>query len=583
MLTADSQAEPMPPAADRSAFETALMPETGLRQAPSATNSTQAYTPDRLDNTLKKTRSTNGFAAICVCAVAGSILGLSAPGFDQSMIAWFGLTPLLVATFSAQSQRQAFVRAFVFGACYNLVYLQFLLTLNSAWAWLSPANTGLTAAFWWLVCAIHQGVVFGIFAVIVRKIPLTCCWIPELVAKKTFAEDVHPVSNSLRSTNVLHWPIMFVVPLLWVVMLNKIGNSPLVLGIPWTMLEYSQYKNLELIQIAKFTGGIGIGALLVMVNTALFAIGISQSKSFSCTVKPFRSSFSAISSGLWIAIIVAGVIAYGSQTLHKSERTPSRSIPVSMIQGNISGKADGSKAVQIVERYLTMSAQAPRGLCVWTEWVFPMHLACGDQAVIGLSTLAKMQGQTWLVGALEKDSAGHNYNMVCALTEEGKLVEPRYRKRMLVPFLEHMPELISKTPLQNLVSTISPGEVDLQPGKHANVMKLKQASVGSLICLEVVSPELVNDSIRDGAELLADLSNTSWYHSPQVGRQMIAFSVMRAVETSRTVLFSTTIGPSAIVDPQGRLLAASNPRNATILKTNVPLNTEITPFVRWFH
>ena len=502
--------------------------------------------------------------AFAVCAVSGSVLALSSPGFDQSYVAWFGLVPFLFATFSSRTILQSFNRAFVFGAAYTMTYGHWLLSLHPAWSWLSPAYIGFTATFWWLICALHQGIVFGAMAAIMRKLPLNSGWFLEFNKR-------------------VKLPILVVFPLLWVVMLNKLANCPVTLGFPWTMVEYSQYKNLELLQAAKFIGGIGIGALIVLVNTALFTSVVNVFPKLAPSLPPLKSRFSAIVSSVWVALLLVGFLNSGKSNLTNEGYIAPKTIPVSLLQGNLSGKADGSKPVEVISRYLNLSAQAPRGLCVWTEWVLPIDLAqTNDKTIEGLLTLANLQGQSWLLGALQTDEQRNTFNAVCALTSDGKMVETVYRKRFLVPFLEHLPEWVSKTPLKTVVSTLAPGEVDLQPGVSSSVMALPNAKVGSLICLEVVKPELVNESVRDGAEILADLSNTSWYRSPLPGRQMIAFSVLRAVETSRTVLFSTTTGPSAIIAPSGKIIAETQPRTTAILSKEVPVSSEITPFVRWF-
>lgn len=502
--------------------------------------------------------------ALCLSAVFGAVLALSAPGFEQSYIAWVGLIPFLFATFTSRTVLQAFNRAFAFGAAYTLTYGHWLLSLNPAWSWISPDYIGLTAAFWWIVCALHQGTVFGVIAVILRKLPMSSGWFPE------FEKGIKI-------------PIIVAFPLLWVLMLNKVANCPATLGFPWTMLEYSQYRNLELIQAAKFVGGIGIGALIVLVNTVLFSTIINLFPRTSHGITSMRSPFAAIMSLSWVVLIVLGLLRYGQTSLHETALHSPRTLPVTLLQGNLSGKADGARPVDIMSRYLSLASQAPPGLCVWTEWVLPINLARpSDDTIKGLLTLAQMQKQSWLLGALEKDKLGNTYNAVCGMTDGCEMAKPVYRKRFLVPFLEHLPEWVSKSPLRSLVSTLAPGEVDLQPGTSPNVMNIAEANIGSLICLEVVQPELVNDSVRDGAEVLVDLSNTSWYDSPLPGRQMIAFSVLRAVETSRAVLFSTTVGPSSIIHPNGKIIAETKPRTTAIVNKRVPLNSEITPFVRWF-
>lgn len=511
----------------------------------------------------------NETGILALCALSGAALSLSAPGFDQWYLAWVGVVPLFVLIFAASSGREAFLRSFVFGTAYNLVYLHFILTLKAPMVAVPPLAA---AVFWWLVCSTHQGIVFGIFGLILRKIPLTCHPAPEKIPQ---------FDRELKLKEVWHLPVMLIAPALWVLMLNKVGNSPLVLGIPWTMLEYSQYQNVELIQIAKIFGGIGVGALIIAVNVAVFSVCISLSKRFAdCRVIPYRSKTTAGLASLAMVFLLMAVTSYGKSCLTQAADTASRSITVSILQGNLTSKAHGARPRDVAERYLNMCAKAPPGLCLWTEWALPLHLAEQKSILDGLIAIARDQKQTWLVGALERGDAQKSYNSVCAL-HDGKLAEPVYRKRLLVPFLEHMPGWMADPGLKDLLN-IAPGRIDLQPGSAPNVMKLNTTSIGALVCLEVVSPELVCQSVRDGADILTDLSNTTWFHSTTAGRHMIAQSALRAAETSRTTVFSTTTGPSAIIDPNGRILEITQPNTVKLVSKTVPLATEITPFVRWF-
>lgn len=536
----------------------------------SSTSSTRHRTPitSETQSFGRKTKSVwrAQAPAVAMCAIAGAFLGLSAPGLDQGFIAWFGVAPLFAFIFAAGSTKTAFARAFVFGACYNMVYLHWFLTLDPAWAWFSPKYTALTATFWWLFASFHQGTIFGVFAILARKIPLKI--------------------NSIRSDAL---PTLFALPLLWVLLFNKLGNHPMFFGIPWSMLEYSQYQNIELLQIAKFIGGIGIGATIVMCNTALFLVFVTLMRRTTTLIDGngilkmarYPSKRECVASMCVVSLLLAVIFGYGHNAVANSTKTDEKPVVISILQGNLAGSIHGATSAEVVTRYVKMSERAPLGICLWTEWVLPISMNENKAILDLLLTLSKSHNQDWLIGALEREGK-NTYNVVCGLTSAGQAVEPTYRKRYLVPFGEYIPPWLADCGIQGLIATSSPNRCNLRAGTAANVIKLNRGSAGVAICLEVVSPELVNDSVRSGAEIITDLSNTTWFHSPNVGQQLIAFSVMRAAETSRSVSFSTTTGPSAIIAPTGRILGRTKPHQEEVLSRSTSRRTDITPFVRWF-
>src|ERR1700691_6104488 len=65
-----------------------------------------------------------------ICLTTGAFLGLSAPGINLWLIAWFGLTPLLLLIADSKNGWQAAWRGLIFGTAYNLVYLNWYLGLQ---------------------------------------------------------------------------------------------------------------------------------------------------------------------------------------------------------------------------------------------------------------------------------------------------------------------------------------------------------------------------------------------------------------------------------------------------------------------
>jgi apolipoprotein N-acyltransferase len=84
-------------------------------------------------------------------------------------------------------------------------------------------------------------------------------------------------------------------------------------------------------------------------------------------------------------------------------------------------------------------------------------------------------------------------------------------------------------------------------------------SAGIVICNEALFPETVADRVRAGAGFLVNLSNDSWLLDPQFSAQAVDATRFRAVEQRRWLVRASTSGPSAIIDPWGRVQAATAP------------------------
>ncbi|MCC7530420.1 MAG: hypothetical protein IT342_17985 [Candidatus Melainabacteria bacterium] len=93
-------------------------------------------------------------------------------------------------------------------------------------------------------------------------------------------------------------------------------------------------------------------------------------------------------------------------------------------------------------------------------------------------------------------------------------------------------------------------------GTEPTLIALKEGSVAPLICFEVVSPDCVSASVRNGGQLLLDIGDRTWFRGKfgwMMGEQMLAMAVLRAVENHRYFVYLVKTGPSVIIEPTGRL------------------------------
>jgi apolipoprotein N-acyltransferase len=183
--------------------------------------------------------------------VFGAIFGLSQPEFGLWFLAWIGLVPLILLSVSSRRMPQAAIRGFLFGTAFNLVALNWLLHVSPPW-WVKVEATemlqylGVAA---WVLAGLIQGSAYALFSSFIKF-----------------------VSDSKRFASL---KLMAVLPFLWVLVSHVLCNQPDLLLVPVSVLEYSQYRQSSIIQIASIVGGIGLELLIVAFNLALAAVIIA--------------------------------------------------------------------------------------------------------------------------------------------------------------------------------------------------------------------------------------------------------------------------------------------------------------------
>jgi apolipoprotein N-acyltransferase len=152
-----------------------------------------------------------------------------------------------------------------------------------------------------------------------------------------------------------------------------------------------------------------------------------------------------------------------------------------------------------------------------------------------------------------------------------------YVKRKLVPFGEVIPyrhflELFTSLP------KLQPH--DFTPGHKAVVFKIGKIRLGDVICYEVGFDNLVRSEVTAGANLLAVQTNDADFElDGQTGEtgQQLEMARMDAITTGRSVAVASTIGVSALILPNGAILAQTKAWQRAELDARLPLVSSLTP------
>jgi len=157
-----------------------------------------------------------------------------------------------------------------------------------------------------------------------------------------------------------------------------------------------------------------------------------------------------------------------------------------------------------------------------------------------------------------------------------------YHKRYLVPVGEYTPAFVKLLPefLQRLTDT--PAGTGFESGKKPVVLNFEGKKIAPLICFETIAPEIVSSSVRNGGELLVNISDLAWFHDDMVGAQTEACAVFRAVESGRYFVYAANTGPSLVISPLGAVDLRSKCGEEKLLSAKVELLDELTPFAQWY-
>lgn len=174
------------------------------------------------------------------------------------------------------------------------------------------------------------------------------------------------------------------------------------------------------------------------------------------------------------------------------------------------------------------------------------------------------------------------YNSIAGVTGEGAYLV--HTKDRLVPFEEFLPgdrKVINF--VQQLVPRVGATGFYLTPGAHLNQYGRNHSKIANLICYEsLFSLETAARLRSHDPQLLAVHLNEGWYDNYVGANKFATHGVVRAIESSRSVIRSSNRGISSIIDPAGNTISRTDSKtNPSILYADLSLQTGPTIFVRF--
>jgi apolipoprotein N-acyltransferase len=174
------------------------------------------------------------------------------------------------------------------------------------------------------------------------------------------------------------------------------------------------------------------------------------------------------------------------------------------------------------------------------------------------------------------------YN-AAGFVQNGK-IQKIYRKIKLAPFGEYLP-------MQDFLfslglSTIVPNTVgSFIRGTEHTVYDFGKVKTSVLICYDGTFSENVREFVKNGSELLLNISNDAWFGYSSETFQLGSFYPFRAVETGRTIVRAANVGISGVILPDGSTTHDTKLFERTVINPVVPIyefDTIYLKFGNWF-
>ena len=95
--------------------------------------------------------------------------------------------------------------------------------------------------------------------------------------------------------------------------------------------------------------------------------------------------------------------------------------------------------------------------------------------------------------------------------------------------------------------------------------------LGPIICYEIILDDLVRDMAKNSQALIVQ-TNSATFAGTAESAQQLAITRIRAVEHSRAILSVSTVGISAFIDNNGRVLSQTGENTQESLAGSLVLN-----------
>jgi apolipoprotein N-acyltransferase len=321
------------------------------------------------------------------------------------------------------------------------------------------------------------------------------------------------------------------------------------------------------LEFIRIYGIYGLSFWLVLINVILYKL-----------IKLKKIEYSVM-----LAIIFGLPLLYG---VLRIKEPVGEFISVGVVQPNIDPNLKFTKAMreETFNRLISLSEKGgkitaektdkPFDIIIWPETAIPLFLQFPGKYQEAVYELSNRINAPILTGTPIYNSKNREIYNGAVLIEPKKGITQEYKKMHLVPFGEHIP-FNNYIPL---FKKIDVGGGDYASGKEYKIFKSKGLKFSCLICFESIFPELSRVFVKDGADLLINITNDGWFGKISGPQQHNDMAILRTVENGVPLARSANTGISMIVDKYGRVLVETALFKEDFISSRISIERDRTIF-----
>jgi apolipoprotein N-acyltransferase len=329
-------------------------------------------------------------------------------------------------------------------------------------------------------------------------------------------------------------------------------------GFSWLSLGYSQ-TDTWLARFAPLVGVYGISLLLLVSAGALIALVRGKTR--------MRVIAALTLMAPWAIGAALGPVRW----THPSGAP----VSVAVIQADIpqDEKWQAAYEERILKRYreMTESALGTR-LIVWPEAALPEPANNLLPYIAAVDRETQSRGSSLVMGVVRAEGERY-YDSILALGKTASW----YSKDHLVPFAEFFPVPRFVRNWLRLMSL--PYESFTRGGTDQSPLPVAGLELGPTVCYEVGYGGYMLHMLPK-ADALVNVTNDAWFGHSTARYEQFQMARMRSLEEGRALIVATNDGISAVIGPQGEVIASAPPFVPYVLKSSVTPMAGLTPFAR---
>lgn len=368
------------------------------------------------------------------------------------------------------------------------------------------------------------------------------------------------------------------------------------LAFPWMTLGNGFAASHQLIQWYEYTGIYG-GSLWILISNIL---AFEAYQAFR-TQKGYLKFRPLIVLGLVILIpVVSSLIRYSG---YEEKVLP---VNVVTVQPNIDPyqKLGGIPTAEQMRTLIRLSdslAQPNTEYFLWPETAIPSYSEeerirsnpeyvqiqdflskyKNGTLITGIESVKRYNGPQTISAKFDENSGIYYDNFNTAMQVENSANVQFYHKSKLVPGVEKMPFPNALAFLKPVFAQLG-GTVSGWGWQDKPAVMYAQSGIGvaPVICYESLWGDWIGESVKEGAQFIAIITNDGWWGNTSGKDQHLLYAKLRAIETRRWVVRSANTGISGFIDQKGDVIKQSKWWVPTALKADINLNSDLTFYVK---